>query len=560
VPQSFFFRLSPPTLFLLWLATLLLLLAGLGTPVTQRTQEARVLETAREMLASQDFHQWLIPRLNEKVRMEKPPLAYWITAGSFRLFGVSEFAGRLPFALMGWILIAIVYRFAKRLIDAQFAFFSAAILLTSWMFFSHFRLAETDAPATVFLTAAVYWLWRGGTETRSARSFAWFDLAGVMIGLAALAKSPFQGAFAILFFIFWALVHKNWSALARLLLSGGLLIALVCGGWWYFYAHTSPYASVLWTEVLVVTRGEDHVGHFYNYFPWVLRAVLPWTGLVVLGAIWGICIMLFTLFGHYSGWNDRFGWMYKDRGEESATRDHAVRTLICWSAAIFIPLLLGGNKQNHYLVPMMPPLAMLAAYALCRGLAPDCKEAPLVRWVIGITFALSLLTPVAVFVISRHLHQPIQSAELALILVLLAAMIATLIIARWQGALAGVAAYAAGMALAYAVMLGRWVPSLDQVHHRAIAAELRAAYKNGPYVFYGKDFSLPLIWNLRQAAPLFEKSQDLEKELDKDPETVVITEAKNNHQPPQVPPRLQKVAELETGDEGGIFRVYEVKP
>lgn len=560
MPQSLFFRLSPRAALLFWLATLPLLLAGLGTPVTQRTQEARVLETAREMLASQDIHQWMIPRLNEKVRLEKPPLAYWMTAGSFKLFGVSEFAGRLPFALLGWLLIAVVYRFGKKLIDAQFGFFSAAILLTSWMFFSHFRLAETDAPAAFFLTLAVYWLWRGGTETRSARSFAWFDLAGVMIGLAALSKSPFQGAFAILFFVFWVFINKNPAALARFLISGGLLIALVCGGWWYFYVHSSPYASVLWSEVRVAARGEDHVGHFYVYFPWVLRAVIPWTGLMVLGVLWGVCIRLSTLYGRYDWWNENFPWIYKDDDEGSVKRDHAVQTLMCWSAAIFLPLLFGGNKQNHYLLPMMPPLAMLAAYALLRGLSPRCKEGPLVRWVIGITFALSLLAPVAVFVIGRHLHRPIASAEVALILVLVAALLATITIARRQGVLAGVATYAAGMALAYAVMLGRWIPSLDQVHHRAIAAELRAAYQDRAYAFYGKDFSLPLIWNLRRTIPLFETAQELEKQLDKDPETVVITEAKNNHPPPPVPPRLQKVAELQTGDEGAIFRVYEVRP
>jgi len=116
VPHSLSFRLSRTTLLLLWIATLPLLLAGLGNAVTQRTQEARVLETAREMLASNDWHQWMIPRLNDKVRLEKPPFAYWMTAGSFKLFDINEFAGRLPFAIAGWLLIAVTYCFAKKLI------------------------------------------------------------------------------------------------------------------------------------------------------------------------------------------------------------------------------------------------------------------------------------------------------------------------------------------------------------------------------------------------------------------------------------------------------------
>jgi len=559
VPQPLSFRLSRTTLLLLWIATLPLLLAGLGNAVTQRTQEARVLETAREMLASNDWHQWMIPRLNDKVRLEKPPFAYWMTAGSFRLFGINEFAGRLPFAIAGWLLIAVTYRFAKKLIDEQFAFFSAVILLTSWMFFSHFRLAETDAPATLFLTAAVYWLWQGGQETRTARSYALFQLAGLATGLAALPKGP-QAGFAILFFIIWVLIETKRGAIPRLLLSGALLTALIIGGSWYFYVRTDPHAAILWKEFMVVTQGRDHIGHFYNYFPWILRATIPWTGLVLLGVIWGICIMLFTLFGHFSWWNDKLGWMYKDQSEGSQERDHAARTLIIWAASILFPLFFAGNKQNHYLVPLMPPLAMLAAYALCRGLASGSKEAPLVRVVVGITFAISLLSPIAVFVIGRYQHEPFKLIELILIAVMFAAIIATLIFARRQGATAGAAIYAAGLAVIFAIVQGWWLPSLNLVHHREIAAQLRNAYGNRPYAYYGKDFSLPLIWNLRQTIPLSETADELNQKLDKAPETVVITQFKNGREPPNVPARLQKTAEYETGNEDALFRIYVQHP
>jgi len=209
------------------------------------------------------------------------------------------------------------------------------------MFFSHFRLAETDAPATLFLTAAVYWLWQGGQETRSGPF-----LCPLPIGRSrrrprrALPKGP-QAVSPSSFFIIWVLVEKKTAvAIPRLLLSGALLTALIVGGSWYFYVRTDPHASILWREFMVVAKGRDHIGHFYNYFPWILRATIPWTGMVLLGVIWGICIMLFTLFGHFSWWDDRLGWMYKDQSEGSQQRDHAARTLIIWAASIlFSPLL-----------------------------------------------------------------------------------------------------------------------------------------------------------------------------------------------------------------------------
>jgi len=64
----------------LWLAGLVVLCAGLGVAPVSRTQEARVLETAREMLGS-DFHNWMVPRVNGHIRLQKPPIAYWLTAG-----------------------------------------------------------------------------------------------------------------------------------------------------------------------------------------------------------------------------------------------------------------------------------------------------------------------------------------------------------------------------------------------------------------------------------------------------------------------------------------------
>src|SRR5689334_19732982 len=82
-----------------WLGVLILMLTMLGGPPVQRTQEARVLETAREMLAGEGLRDWLIPHLNGQIRLEKPPLAYWLAAVAFKIGGISESVGRMPFAL-----------------------------------------------------------------------------------------------------------------------------------------------------------------------------------------------------------------------------------------------------------------------------------------------------------------------------------------------------------------------------------------------------------------------------------------------------------------------------
>jgi 4-amino-4-deoxy-L-arabinose transferase-like glycosyltransferase len=512
----------------LWLLALPVLIAGLGQPVVQRTQEARVLETAREMVTSPDRRQWLVPRLNDEVRLQKPPLAYWAAAGAFELLGVSEFAGRLPFALAGWLTLAVVYRFGKALVDQRFGLLSAGILLTSYMFFRHFRLAETDALAALFVTASVYWMWHGTRAVDMSRAVVFFHLAAAAIGLAVLAKGP-PGAFPLLFLIAWAAIERRWTALRRFLVSGALLTAVAIGASWFFLIRSTPEARILLTEVRVVTAGEQHPGPFYVYVPQLFVIPAPWTGLYVLGLIWAI-----------------LHWRAQP----------AMRVVLTWGAVIFIPLCFVGNKQNHYLVPLTPAVAMVAAYAVHRGLGADPGERRAVAWVLAITLVVALASPVAVVWVARHQRGGVQHLDVALCVILLAGAVAAISLGRRNGIAAAVAGMAAAVAIAFAVTFGRWLPSLEPVNHRTVAAELRARYGEGPYAFYGPNESMPLVWNLRSIIREAPTPDELAAVLRDAPGTVVIAQVKNNRQPPPLPAGLTERERLETGSEGNTLRIY----
>lgn len=513
---------------LLWLLALPVLLAGLGEPIVQRTQEARVLETAREMATSGDARQWLLPRLNDKVRLQKPPLAYWASAGAFKLLGVSEFAGRLPFALAGWLTLAIVYRFGKGLFDQRFGLLSAGILLTSFMFFRHFRLAETDALATLFVTASVYGMWRGVRALEISRAVLFFNLAGVAAGLAVLAKGP-PAAFPLLFLVAWAAVERRWTALQRFVLSGALLTAIVVGGWWFLLIRSTPEFAVLKHEIEVVTVGEQHPGPFYVYLPQLFIVLAPWTGLYILGLVWAI-----------------LHWRAQP----------AMRVVLTWGAAIFVPLCFVGNKQNHYLVPLTPAMAMVTAYAVHRGLGADPAERRAAGWVIAFTLAAALASPAAVMYAARHERGAMQHLDLALCLILLAGTVAAISLGRRNGTLAAVAGMIAAVAIAFAVTFGRWLPSLEPVNHRTVAAELRARYGDGPYAFFGPNESMPLVWNLRNIIRETPTPEELDAVLRTAPDTVVIAQVKNNKEPPPLPPQLIERGRLDTGNEGNVLCIY----
>src|SRR5438876_10836615 len=100
-------RHLPNLVLLLCLAALLFFL-GLGSLGLTDRDEGRNAEAGREMFETGD---WISPTFNYEPRYAKPVFLYWLMSLSYRLFGVNEFAARLPSALFGVALILLQYLF-----------------------------------------------------------------------------------------------------------------------------------------------------------------------------------------------------------------------------------------------------------------------------------------------------------------------------------------------------------------------------------------------------------------------------------------------------------------
>src|SRR4051794_3365839 len=308
-----------------WAGSLVVLLAFIGRPPVQRTQEARVLETAREMLG-QPWRGWLIPQLNGDLRLRKPPLTYWLAAAAYKVGGVNERAGRVPTAIVGWLTLATTFLAAERLFGTRAGFFAAATLLGSYLFFRHDRLAETDAPATLFVTLAVYAILRAagegeggdcgfrisdcGLEERTAfnpqsairnpqsedphpsplpayrarepndvparPSALWLHIAAAASGLAFLSKGG-PGIFPVLFLVGYVVVTRRWDVARRFITSGAVFTLICIGASWYAYAAYVVGPKQFVDEMRALSSGEDHGAPFYLYFPQILIATAPWS-------------------------------------------------------------------------------------------------------------------------------------------------------------------------------------------------------------------------------------------------------------------------------------------
>jgi 4-amino-4-deoxy-L-arabinose transferase-like glycosyltransferase len=528
---------------ILWLFAGALMCSGLAGPDVSRTQEARELETARELLLGAPWRQWVIPKLNGRVRLEKPPLAYWMAAVSFDALGVSEKSGRLPFALCNWLTLAVVYRAGRWMAGRMTGLLAAALLMSSYMFMRYGRLAETDGPASLCVTLAIYALWRsaasvkgedGGSRMEDGSrppsstlyppsSILWFHLAALATAIGFNAK-PGAIAYPLLFIVLYAATERRWEWAARFVLCGAPLTLAIFSLPWYAAAIHLMGFKTFAKELHDVSSGRDHGGTLWQYLPQFLLAVVPWSALVALAILQSI---------------------------RKSRTDAPTRGLLLWLASISLPLGVVGNKQIPYLVPLMPPAMLLTALLISR--------VPLkgtLKWfdAIGLVTTIALLAlGVAIVVIAHKSLGRVRAADIFYAAVL--AALSGLTLATWarRGRIA-LAMPILILPILTPPLLGRWLPSLSCTDQRALADAIKQKAGPGPYCFYGRNENFPLVFTLRAIIPQYDTPEELAGALARDPRLIVIAQTKNDVQPPPLPAELHQVIEERLEDQ--LVHVY----
>jgi 4-amino-4-deoxy-L-arabinose transferase-like glycosyltransferase len=496
-----------------WLGSLLLMLWTIGFAPVQRTQEARVLIAAREMIVNSPElgpRAWLVPRANGDVRLQKPPLAYWMAAVSFAIFGVHDWAGRLPFALCGWLTIVLTYHIAQRELQSlRAAIIAAALLVGSLLFHRHARLAETDIVLTLCLTVAIYAIWRER-----------FLISGIAIGLAAITKG-LPALFAIVFLIAFALLTRRMNVIWRWIKSGAPILALLIGLPWWIHAWRLPEAQAFARELSVLINEPTHPGWFFSYFGFLAKATLPWTPVLIVALI-DIAIR----------------WR-RGRGRGREMRDR-VAPLLIWCGAILVPLFFIANKQEHYLLPMLPPVAIIAAWFL------DRADRAIDRLIAVIGSVALVLSALALPVASGIERGDVFTSDMIVAFALLT--LAVIVFVR-RDALT----FSLACAISMSAGIGFWWPTTHARPHRDVAAEIRTI-GDGPYCFYGPNASLVLAYELRTIVPHVRNARELTAAVSRDPNLLVIVQTKNNRAAPQ-PIGCELLRTIHTEDQQ--FEIYQ---
>jgi len=484
------------------LAALLLLGSAALTPL-ERSQEARVLETAREMIG-QGWREWIIPHCNGRVRLQKPPLAYWLSAASFKALGVSVWSGRLPMALAGWATLVIVWALGRYLFENGAGLISAGILLGSYLFARYAHYAETDILATFFATSACGCIWLGANATSRGRRLFWHQLSGLAIGLTTLAKGP-QAIFPLLFLLALAIGQKRWRIMTQWLLSGAPVICLLIALPWWLYIARAPESAILAKELHDVAEGTDHGKPPWTYIPLIFQATAPWCGLLILAI--GVAT-------------------------ERWRRDMRLRVLLLWSALFFITLSIIPQKQDHYLLPLMPPLAILIGWFINEAIAGN--DPRLRRWataILLITALAGLAGPIVLLFIARKARGHLFASDVIGSVIIAAGLLALVVvlIRRSLKAAMIMAMLSSAIALTYVLSIGG--PSLEMMDYRQVAAAIDRDYGRQNLVMI-KDETLPLCFYMKRIIPFYATLTDWSAATSNDAHELILWEQKGSEQLP----------------------------
>jgi 4-amino-4-deoxy-L-arabinose transferase-like glycosyltransferase len=341
------------------LAALIFLGCTVSPPGLMDDVDAVQGQIARNMLTSGD---WVVARLDGVPYLEKSPLIYWLIAISYRLFGVHDWAARLPVALAAILLAWMTWRYGRWAFGAVAGFYAGLAVATCVGLFLFTRIQIPDVMLTVCVCVA-FWSFQRALDEQEARPRLWAALLAASLGIGLLLKglialvAPIGGVILYLALTRQILTRAVWK---RLHVFTGALIILAIAAPWHVLAtlRMPPYFNF----TLHSGPGEYH-GFFWFYF--INEHVLRFLNLrhprdyntVPRPAFW--LLHLLWLFPWSVFFPAVVGLSFKpvDRA------GRACLLALCWAAFLLI-FFTFSTTQEYYSMPVYPALALLLGSAI----------------------------------------------------------------------------------------------------------------------------------------------------------------------------------------------------
>jgi 4-amino-4-deoxy-L-arabinose transferase-like glycosyltransferase len=367
-------------------------LASVFSPPLLDDADSTHAEAAREMFVTGDY---VTLHVNGVRYLEKAPLPYWLVAASYHLFGVNEFATRLPMALSILLLGVLAVVWGRRAFGERAGIYAGLFVYTAVGVFLFTRVLIPDVLLSVLIAAPLYFF----LTALESRSSAWRWYAGyACMALGVLTKGlialVFPGGAAVIYLV----ATGEWRRWREFHLPSGLALFLVIAAPWHILAGVRNTGGqgghgFFWfyfvNEHFLRFLGKRYP-HDYNKLP----ASLYWSLHLVWLFPWSLYLpaAIRTLID-----------VRKEDVRKERRADFSARTrLLCWILAGLILVFFAiSTNQEYYTLPAYLPLLMLIADGIAQSEWSDCNQGVRKGWlrvssaalaVVGVAAAIVLLT------------------------------------------------------------------------------------------------------------------------------------------------------------------------
>lgn len=356
--------------------------ALLGVRPLFNPDEGRYAEIPREMLVTGD---WLVPHLDDLVYIEKPPLQYWATALSFKLFGINVWAARFYAGLCGLCTVLVSAALARRLWGSAAAWRAGIMLASTLGMVVLSQQLTLDVSLTLFITGTlVSFCIAQDSQTAEGHRRRWMWLAWASAAAAFLTKGLIALVLPALTLVAYSLLYRHWKPWRRLsIFTGFALFASITVPWCVLMQrHVPQFFDFFFIREhfqRFLTRIEDRYEPVWFFVPVLAIGSLPWIlpAARALGSAWRI---------------------------QRVPTDFSPRAFLwVWSVVVFVFFSLSDSKLIPYILPLFPALALLMASADKEQLQRDLRATS--SGVIATGFVLLL----GAAILPQLLHDPVRA-------------------------------------------------------------------------------------------------------------------------------------------------------
>jgi len=354
------------------------LFAGLGKLALMAPDEERNSEVAREMEQS---GAWLVPTYDGLPYLDKPAFYFKTVALSFAAFGESNIAARLPSALSGFAVLALLFGFCRRVYNERCAALAVLVVATSPLYIAFSRLVILDMMLAFFVCASIFAGFRA--EEDEPRRSRWYLLGAASAGFATLIKGPVGFILPALVLGIFNRLDGRHGALKRLFAPLNCVVFFAIVLPWFLgvichYSDFAHYGIVEESFHRYTTTTFRRTGPIYYYAPWIVAGCFAWSVLLPESIV--------------AAWMARAQWSSADR------------LFVVWSIVLLVFFSMSQSKRPDYILTVVAALGALMARIFDRAFARGNGRAA--RLVFRGTVALVVVSTVAAGLLATSVIKP----------------------------------------------------------------------------------------------------------------------------------------------------------